>query len=80
LEGKLAETTEAESQQKGSAKAQMMELLKVALTATVPAKALRKEPLKADWTSMTSGKKVMFLKAHWKSTAYVKAELMEAVN
>jgi hypothetical protein len=45
----MAEPTERESPPKTSAKAQRMGSLKAALTATVPAKASRKEALKVDW-------------------------------
>ncbi len=68
----MAETTEAESQPKGSAKARTMGSLKAALTATVPAKASRKEPLKAGRIAMEPGKMMALLKAPWKSTVSVK--------
>ena len=78
----MAETTDPESQPKGSAKARTMGSLKVALTATVPAKALRKQTLKKDRISMEPGKMMASLKARWKSTglgnAPTKAETAEA--
>ncbi len=69
----MAETTDPESQPKGSAKARTMGSLNAALTATVPAKALQKQPLKADRISMDPGKMMAFLKAPWKSTGLGKA-------
>ena len=57
----MAETTEPESLPKASAKAQRIGSLTTGRTATVPATASRKGPLRADRTPMEPGKMMAFL-------------------
>lgn len=53
---KMAETMDSESLPREPAKVLTMGSPKVALTLTMPAKALRKGPLKAGWRSMAWSK------------------------
>jgi hypothetical protein len=74
----MAEKMNADSWSKGSAKAQMMGSLNVALTMMVPAKAARKETLKVERTTTEPGRMMTFPKACWKSMAFVKAPTRKA--
>ncbi len=69
----MAETTEAESPPKVSAKAQTKGSLKVGLTPMVSRKASRNERPKADSISTGPEKMMAFLKARWKLKESVKA-------